>query len=245
MGHYEVQLQAVCLGILFGELVVKNWYVAVQGWCRDPNLVLLNYKALLFSCYFRFYFIFFINCVCCRSVHSLKIFKFSWCKQILSTRLACVLPPFKVWTFVTCRHQWRVFTGLLLQKLCLLICKARLSLCKRDAFWVHRRPRKQTFSPPPLPLTDEWQLFKCKLSLTNTTLRDTCFNHGNKGAASGRVGAPSLCDIQMMGRCNKQKQQHQRIDCAGREICCTMCLLPPLLISFIFRVIKARRSESH
>lgn len=129
-------------------------------------------------------------------------------------------------------------------KLCLLICKAGLSLCKRDAFWVHRRPRKQTFSPPPLPLTVEWQLFKCKLSLTNTTLRDTCFNHGNKGAASGRVGAPSLCDIQMMGRCNKQKQQHQRIDCGGREICCTMCLLPPLLISFIWKVIKVRRSES-
>lgn len=130
-------------------------------------------------------------------------------------------------------------------KLCLLICKARLSLCKRDAFWVHWRHGNKHFPLLPSPLIDEWQLFKCKLSLTNTTLRDTCFNHGNKGAASGRVGAPSLYDIQMMGRCNKQKQQHQRIDCAGRGICCTVCLLPPLIISFIFKVIKVWRSESH
>lgn len=28
-------------------------------------------------------------------------------------------------------------------------------------------------------------------------------------------------------------------------MCCTMYLLPPLLISFIFKVIKVRRSESH
>lgn len=98
-----------------------------------------------------------------------------------------------------------------------LICKAGLSLCKRDAFRAHRRahaPSLNLLLPPP-PLTGEWQLFKCKLSLTNTTSRDTCFNHGNKGAASGRAGAPSPCDIQMTGRCGKQKQQHQRIDCAG------------------------------
>lgn len=98
-----------------------------------------------------------------------------------------------------------------------LICKAGLSLCKRDAFRAHRRapaPSLNLLLPPP-PLTGEWQLFKCKLSLTNTTSCDTCFNHGNKGAASGRAGAPSPCDIQMTGRCGKQKQQHQRIDCAG------------------------------
>lgn len=98
-----------------------------------------------------------------------------------------------------------------------LICKAGLSLCKRDAFRAHRRasaPSLNLLLPQP-PLTGEWQLFKCKLSLTNTTSRDTCFNHGNKGAASGRAGAPSPCDIQMTGRCGKQKQQHQRIECAG------------------------------
>ena len=127
-------------------------------------------------------------------------------------------PPFKVWTFITFRHQWSGVPGTLpLPNFALLICKARLSLCKGDASRVRRRPRKQTLPPPPLPLTAEWQLFKCKLSLTNTTLRDTCFNHGNKGTASGRAGAPSLCDIQMTGRCNMQKQQHQRIGCARRE----------------------------
>lgn len=62
----------------------------------------------------------------------------------------------------------------------------------KRCIWSTLEAWKQTFPPLPLPLTDERQLFKCKLSLTNTTLCDTCFNHGNKGAASGRVGAPSL-----------------------------------------------------
>lgn len=103
---------------------------------------------------------------------------------------------------------------------------------------------KQTLSPPSSPLTGEWQLFKCKLSLTNTTLRDTCFNHSNKGAASGRAGAPSLCDIQMMGRCSAQKQQHQRIGSAEREM---LHCAPPstrVLISLIFKVIKRKRNHT-
>lgn len=127
-------------------------------------------------------------------------------------------------------------------KLSQLICIARLSLCKRDALWVLWRLWKQTLSPPPFPLTGEWQLLKCKLSLTNTTLRDTCFNHANKGAASGRAGAPSPCDIQMMGRCSSQKQQHQRIGEAERETEKLHCgpLSTKVLISLIFKVIKRK-----
>lgn len=122
-------------------------------------------------------------------------------------------------------------------KVCRLICKARLSICKRDTF---RRAGNKHFPLLPFPpLTGEWQLFKCKLSLTNTTLRDTCFNHGNKGAASGRAGAPAPCDIQMTGRCNAQKQQHQRMGCAGRGIRRSTGLPPTRLISLIFTVIKA------
>lgn len=102
---------------------------------------------------------------------------------------------------------------------------------------------KQTLSPPSSPLTGEWQLFKCKLSLTNTTLRDTCFNHGSKGSTSGQAGASSLCDIQMMGRFSAQKQ-HQRIQIAEREM---LHCAPPstrVLISLIFKVIKRKRNHT-
>lgn len=104
--------------------------------------------------------------------------------------------------------------------------------------------RNQTCFPTSSPLTGECQLFKCKLSLTNTTLRDTCFNHSNKGAASGRAGAPSLCDIQMMGRCSAQKQQHQRIGSAEREMLHCAPARTQVLISLIFKVIKRKGNNT-
>lgn len=103
-------------------------------------------------------------------------------------------------------------------------------------------PGNKHFPLLPYPLTDEWQLFKCKLSLTNTTPRDTCFNHGNKGAASGRAGAPFSVWYSNDGAVQQTKTRTSKNSCAGRGICCTMCLLPPPpLISFIFKVIKAEK----
>lgn len=102
---------------------------------------------------------------------------------------------------------------------------------------------KQTLSPPSSPLTGEWQLFKCKLSLTNTTLRDTCFNHGSKGSTSGQAGASSLCDIQMMGRFSAQKQ-HQRIQIAEREMLHCAPARTQVLISLIFKVIKRKGNNT-
>lgn len=99
--------------------------------------------------------------------------------------------------------------------------------------------RKQTLSPPSSPLTGEWQLFKCKLSLTNTTLRDTCFNHGTKGSTSAQAGASSLCDIQMMGRFSAQRQ-HLRIPSAEREMLHCAPARTQVLISLIFKVIKRK-----
>lgn len=157
LGHHKQKnigrwfiLKAIISGVLmglFGELAVKNWFVAVKGWkggCRNPNPVLFNHDSVPFPLIIDF----FMNWV-----YKYYLFRFSWCKQIHSTRLACVPPSFKVWTFVTCQHQLGVFTGILPAKLCLLICKARLSLCKRDAFWVHWRPGNKHFPLLPSP----WQ----------------------------------------------------------------------------------------
>lgn len=100
-------------------------------------------------------------------------------------------------------------------KLAWLICKAGLSLCKRDALGVLLRPRNKHF---PSPLTGKWQLFKCKLSLTNTTLCDTCFNHGNKGAASGRARAPLCLWYSNDGEVQKVKNNNiKRVAFAERE----------------------------
>lgn len=103
--------------------------------------------------------------------------------------------------------------------------------------------RNQTCFPTSSPLTGECQLFKCKLSLTNTTLRDTCFNHGSKGSTSGQAGASSLCDIQMMGRFSAQKQ-HQRIQIAEREMLHCAPARTQVLISLIFKVIKRKGNNT-